>query len=147
MRYALMERLVRKLNGHSEESDRGVRIKQAPSPENCGECDAFQARDCLSTETVRLSDYGPGDMGLVVQVCGSPDFRLRLMEMGFVKGAQIKVVKYAPLTDPVELEIKGYHVSLRREEAAGILMNPPENGNRTASRAPRHFRHRHRGRP
>jgi Fe2+ transport system protein FeoA len=49
-----------------------------------------------------------------------------MTEMGFVKGSEVKVVKYAPLTDPVEFVIKGYHVTLRRDEAAGILMNEPE---------------------
>jgi len=47
------------------------------------------------------------------------------MEMGFVRGAKVKVAKYAPLNDPVEYIIKGYHVTLRREQADNILMNAP----------------------
>lgn len=143
MKQALMEHLVRKLNGHSEERHPTAGMRRTPSREACGECEGLDTRDCLSTNMVKLSDYRPGDRGRVMQICGSADFRLRLMEMGFVKGAEIKVVKYAPLTDPVELEIKGYHVSLRLDEAAGILMNPPENGDRAGAR--RH-RGRHRGR-
>ena len=49
-----------------------------------------------------------------------------MMELGFVRGAEVKVVKYAPLFDPMELELKGYHVSLRRDQAADILMDVPE---------------------
>ena len=48
-----------------------------------------------------------------------------MTEMGFTKGAEVKVVKAAPLTDPVEYIIKGYHVSLRREQAEHIIMEPP----------------------
>jgi len=49
-----------------------------------------------------------------------------MMEMGFIKGTEVEVIKYAPLRDPMEFVIKGYHVSLRRDQAADILMNQPE---------------------
>jgi Fe2+ transport system protein FeoA len=104
-------------------------MKPIPSPEICADCDAYPTRECLSKETVRLSSYKPGERGTVVQVCGRPETRLRLMEMGFVRGAEVRTVKDAPLNDPVEYVIKGYHVSLRRVEASDILMNPPANGN------------------
>jgi len=104
-------------------------MKSSTSPNECAGCEAFENRDCLKSERVKLSDYNPGQKGTVIQVCGHPDFRLRIMEMGFVKGAEVRVVKDAPLTDPVEFVIKGYHVSLRRHEAADILMSEPENGN------------------
>ncbi len=48
--------------------------------------------------------------------------RQRLLEMGFIRGAVLRVVKLAPLGDPMELVIKGYHLSLRREESACILV-------------------------
>jgi Fe2+ transport system protein FeoA len=48
-----------------------------------------------------------------------------MMEMGMVRGAEVKVVKYAPLTDPIEFVIKGYHLTLRRLDAEGILMDAP----------------------
>ncbi len=51
-------------------------------------------------------------------------FKKRLLEMGFVTGSVVEVVKYAPLKDPVEYMVKGYHVSLRHEEAAHILVEP-----------------------
>jgi Fe2+ transport system protein FeoA len=47
--------------------------------------------------------------------------------MGFIKGAEVLVEKYAPLRDPIELVLKGYHVSLRVEEAAQIMMEKLEN--------------------
>ena len=75
---------------------------------------------------MKLSLYKPGQRGKVFQVCGNPDFRLRMMEMGFIKGTDVQVIKYAPLNDPMEFVIKGYHVSLRKDQAADILMNEPE---------------------
>jgi len=48
------------------------------------------------------------------------------MEMGFVPGAEIFVEKYAPLKDPIEYVLKGYHVSLRHEEAEKVLVRKTE---------------------
>ena len=73
-----------------------------------------------------LGDYKEGQRGRVLELRGEGGFRKRLREMGFVKGAEVYVEKYAPLYDPVEYIIKGYHVSLRREEAEKILMDEPE---------------------
>ncbi|MEW6351180.1 MAG: FeoA family protein [Thermodesulfobacteriota bacterium] len=92
----------------------------------CDECPSHQLGECNGKSPVRLSSYKPGQKGKIVQICGNGDLRLRMMEMGFVKGAEIEVVKYAPLTDPIEFLIKGYHVCLRRDQAAEILMNEPE---------------------
>ena len=80
----------------------------------------------MVTSNTKLSSFKPGQRGTVCQVCGELDFRLRMMEMGFVRGAEVKVVKYAPLNDPMEFELKGYHVSLRRDQAADIIMNITE---------------------
>ncbi|MBI5249849.1 MAG: ferrous iron transport protein A [Desulfomonile tiedjei] len=75
---------------------------------------------------VKLSSYRPGEKGTIMQVCGTPEFRLRLMEMGFVRGTEVKVIKYAPLSDPMEFVIKGYHITLRRDQAGDIMMARPE---------------------
>ena len=96
------------------------------SQEKCGGCPAHNDRDCLAEDSVKLSSYGPGEKGKIFQVCGEPTFRRRMMEMGFVKGTEVTVVKYAPLSDPIEFVIKGYHVTLRRAQAADILMTAPE---------------------
>ncbi len=67
-----------------------------------------------------LDDLRTGERGRIIRLFGSGPFRKRLMEMGFVKGTVVEVKKYAPLKDPVEYVVKGYHVSLRHEEAAMI---------------------------
>ncbi len=76
-------------------------------------------------EALRLSDYLQGQKGRIIRVQGDDESRRRMSEMGFTKGIEVKVVKAAPLTDPVEYLLKGYHVSLRREQAAHILMDRP----------------------
>ncbi len=68
----------------------------------------------------KLTDYREGDTVVIQQVQGSGAFKKRLLEMGFIKDAEIKIVKYAPLKDPMELVIKGFHVSLRIVEADEI---------------------------
>jgi Fe2+ transport system protein FeoA len=72
---------------------------------------------------IPLSQFKEGDRGVIIKVQGSGAFRKRLQEMGFIKGTEVIVEKYAPLRDPVELIVKGYHVSLRVEEAAQVLMD------------------------
>lgn len=72
---------------------------------------------------VPLSLLQPGDQGEVVLVQAQGQVRQRLLEMGFIRGARLRVEKLAPLGDPMELVIKGYHLSLRREESSCILVN------------------------
>jgi ferrous iron transport protein A len=94
--------------------------------EKCVDCPGLQDKECQARSAVALSEYRPGEKGRVRQVCGNSDFRRRLMEMGFVKGTEVSVIKYAPLNDPMELALMGYHVSLRKGEAAEILMDAPD---------------------
>jgi len=75
-----------------------------------------------------LSDLEPGQEATVLQVKALGPVRRRLLEMGFIRGARLKVEKLAPLGDPMELIIKGYHLSLRREEGACILVTLPVVG-------------------
>ncbi len=67
-----------------------------------------------------LSDLQVNEEAVIVKIKGRGAFRKRITEMGFVKGKTIKVIKYAPLKDPVEYEILGYQVSLRNSEASLI---------------------------
>ena len=69
---------------------------------------------------MNLSQLKQGQMARVVRVGGNGPFRIRLLEMGFLVGTEVYVEKYAPLRDPIELILKGYHISLRVVEAAHI---------------------------
>ncbi len=71
-------------------------------------------------QRVTLADIPTGSNCVIVRLAGHGGFRHRLMEMGFVRGEKVRVVKNAPLQDPIEYEIMGGHVSLRRIEAQHI---------------------------
>ena len=69
---------------------------------------------------MRLSHLKNNEEGIITKVRGRGAFRKRIMEMGFVKGKKVKVIKNAPLKDPIEYSIMSYEVSLRRSEAQHI---------------------------
>ncbi len=71
-----------------------------------------------------LSDIREGQNARIVRVGGNGALRRRIFEMGIIHGAEVHVEKYAPLKDPLELIVKGYHLSLRVEEAAQITVEP-----------------------
>ncbi len=71
---------------------------------------------------IPLSLIKKGDTATIIRVGGKGPLRRRILEMGLTKGTDIYVEKYAPLKDPVELIVKGYHISLRVEEAAQITV-------------------------
>lgn len=75
-----------------------------------------------------LSELKAGDTATVVRIGGQGAFRRRLLEMGFLKGTQIYVEKYAPLRDPIEIVLKGYHLSLRVEEASHVEIERVRTG-------------------
>ncbi|MCI8334112.1 MAG: ferrous iron transport protein A [Lachnospiraceae bacterium] len=67
-----------------------------------------------------LREMKPGQSGKVISIGESGPLKRRIMDMGITPGVEVKVVKMAPLGDPVEIRIRGYELSLRREEAARI---------------------------
>ena len=69
---------------------------------------------------MKLSELKTGERAVIVKVNGHGSFRKRIIEMGFVRGNKVKVILNATLRDPIEYEIIGYKISLRREEAANI---------------------------
>jgi len=77
-------------------------------------------------KALRLSDLKTGEEGIITKVVGHGAFRKRITEMGFVKGKKVKVIKSAPLLDPIEYEIMDYRVSLRRTEANLVEIIAPE---------------------
>lgn len=75
---------------------------------------------------LKLSDLEPGQKGVVVRIGGRGATRRRIMDMGIVKGSKIKVVRRAPLGDPVEFEIRDYNLSLRKREAEKVYVSLEE---------------------
>lgn len=67
-----------------------------------------------------LRDLKPGQSGIVASIKGSGSIRRRVLEMGVTPGTGIEVIKVAPLGDPMEVMLRGYELSLRKEEAEAI---------------------------
>ena len=67
-----------------------------------------------------LNQLQPGERATIVKVGGEGPVRRRILDMGVVSGADIEVVRVAPLGDPVEFRIKGYNLSLRKSEAQNV---------------------------
>ena len=82
---------------------------------------------------MKLSELKNGQKAVIVKVRGRGAFRKRILEMGFVKGKEVKVIKYAPLKDPIEYSIMGYMVSLRKSEAALIEVVSEKEAKETIS--------------
>lgn len=78
---------------------------------------------------LRLSDMREGQSGRILSVGGNIRLRRRILEMGLTRGAEFYIEKYAPLRDPLELNIRGMHVSLRVSEASAIKVEPVERTN------------------
>ncbi len=68
----------------------------------------------------KLSDLKAGELGQVQRIDGSDDISQRLLEMGLTPGTQVRLLGVAPLGDPLELELRGYRLSVRRSEAARV---------------------------
>jgi ferrous iron transport protein B len=73
-----------------------------------------------------LYDLEEGEEGIILKIKGRGQFRQRLSEMGFVVGKKVSVIRKAPLGDPIEYKIMGYHISLRNSEAQ--LIEVDRNG-------------------
>jgi DtxR family Mn-dependent transcriptional regulator len=67
-----------------------------------------------------LSELKPGERGLIDKVAGENAVKRRIRDMGVTTGSLVEVVRFAPLGDPIDIKVKGYHLTLRRDEAEGI---------------------------
>jgi len=72
------------------------------------------------SDPIQLHLLKPGQRATITRINGASALRRRFVEMGIVKGETIRIERHAPLGDPVEYFIKGYHLALRKEEAAQI---------------------------
>ena len=72
------------------------------------------------SEPIQLHLLRPGQQATITHIGGATALRRRFAEMGVIRGENILVERHAPLGDPVEYFIKGYHLALRKEEAAQI---------------------------
>ena len=70
-----------------------------------------------------LDKLHPGESAVICKINGNTFEETYLMEMGLLEGTPIRLVKFAPLGDPLELAVRGYHLSIRRSEASAIYVD------------------------
>lgn len=78
----------------------------------------------MSAEIQALTSLNIGARGTVTEIKVAASSRPRLMEMGLLTGTTVELVRFAPLGDPVEIKVRGYHLTLRRHEAEQIFVRP-----------------------
>jgi DtxR family Mn-dependent transcriptional regulator len=71
-----------------------------------------------------LSMLKPGESGIVARIQAGPGIRRRLIDMGVLPKVKVTMERTAPLGDPIEIKLRGYHLSLRRREADSIILEP-----------------------
>ena len=77
----------------------------------------------MNEATVKtLKRVAVGEAVKVVKVAGEGPLRQRILDMGLTKGAEVRVRKVAPLGDPIEVTVRGYELSLRKQESACIIV-------------------------
>lgn len=70
----------------------------------------------------RLADLPVGRSATIESLAGDPGVVQRLLEMGLTPGTGVTVVRFAPLGDPMEILVRGYNLSIRRADAAHLLL-------------------------
>jgi ferrous iron transport protein A len=73
-----------------------------------------------------LRDVSKGETATVIKLHGEGSLKRRIMDMGITRGSEIFVRKVAPLGDPVEIRVRGYELSIRKDDAEMIEVSTPE---------------------
>lgn len=81
-----------------------------------------EGRGTLYRKNLALSELKPGECGYILRLNGTFCGRLRLLEMGLTPGTHVKLVRAAAFGGPLDIEVRGYQLSLRREEAASVWL-------------------------
>ena len=82
-----------------------------------------EGQAATESRTMTLRDLKPGHKARISKIKGRGGVNRRIMEMGVTPGAVVEIERVAPLGDPIDVKVKGYHLSLRKEEAAGIIVD------------------------
>lgn len=77
------------------------------------------------TNLYTLADLKAGEEGIIGELAAQGTLRQRLLDMGLTKGCRLRVIRYAPLGDPLEIALRGYTLTLRKAEAVLIRLQKP----------------------
>lgn len=75
---------------------------------------------------VKLGELSLGESAVVVNVGGEGQLRKRFLDLGITKGTRVTMARIAPFGDPVEIQLRGYRLTLRKSEAAIVEIEPLE---------------------
>lgn len=75
-----------------------------------------------------INDLAVGEEGRIKEVLGEGVLRLRFLDMGLIPRTKVKVQKIAPLGDPIQISIRGYELTIRREDAKKITIESEASG-------------------
>jgi len=78
----------------------------------------------MPAEPLPLASLPVGTTATVLEIRVPPEHRGRLLEMGLLVGTPVELIRFAPLGDPIEIKVRGYHLTLRRHEAELIQVRP-----------------------
>ncbi len=102
---------------------------QGDTQENCEKCISLTLEEVRQRRNrggkkamtiLKLKDLKPGQKGKVLKINTRGETNKRIVEMGITIGAVVEVERVAPMGDPIDIKVKGYHLSLRKEETGGI---------------------------
>jgi DtxR family transcriptional regulator, Mn-dependent transcriptional regulator len=99
-----------------------TQVQDSASIESCRQLGCRHRHHGHRVSPTSLIDLKPGQTGTVSRICASPLIRQRLIDMGVLPNVTITLLRVAPLGDPLEIKLRGYNLSLRKEEAAAILL-------------------------
>lgn len=71
-----------------------------------------------------LARLQAGTRAVIDRITIPPSEQSRLLEMGLIAGTPVEIVRFAPLGDPIEIKVRGYHLTLRKEDAEQIWVTP-----------------------
>lgn len=69
-----------------------------------------------------IDDLKIGEIGTIAQVGGEGPLRLRFLDMGLIPGTKVRLQKVAPMGDPIQIQVRGYELTIRREDARKITL-------------------------
>lgn len=78
----------------------------------------------MPADSQSLASLKVGSAATVTEIKVPPENRGRLLEMGLIVGTSVELIRFAPLGDPVEIKVRGYHLTLRKHEAEQIWVKP-----------------------
>lgn len=78
----------------------------------------------MANNIITLNKLSPGESGTIEKVGGQGELRLRLLDMGLIPRTRVTLQKVAPMGDPIEIQIRGYELTLRADDAKNITVIP-----------------------